>query len=459
MKTVKSLMIVIPVSLALTACDGWQKSPSSDLEELRAQAKVITQMGPDKPTTINTETVVVEKVPVYIKETDVTQSMIMLNIEDDLMWEAGKAKTVKIRASLPVPGAAVTLTAANLPEGATLNPSSAKDIYNLTWTPSLVQESTLVKIPVKFTVTITNGGQAKNAAALKGMTKELNQNILVSQTELAPTELSVTGIGAEVSEDQLTPFTVIVKVPGIDGKSTQKPRVVISYDGAAIQTGKDYQELDGSRYVIADINKKDAEYLGDSKWKVSYIFDTKNIAVQPQLNKDGTIMLQADGTRIRFSVKAYGANGRSAPETLVQAKILYTKTITAPRFDVSGLGKQGLEVSPGEKIVLQFSASSNNRNAAVNVETKSSTLPGNPQVACVTSAVGASKQDCTLTWEVPCDATSKTLKGSIPMAATSTLNGRISDVTDYSLKTVKTAKDKGLCAAPAQTAVKTAEAK
>ncbi|UYL08130.1 hypothetical protein B9G69_013850 [Bdellovibrio sp. SKB1291214] len=464
MKTVKSLMIVIPAAMALTACDGWQKSPSSDLQDMRAQAKTITEMGPDKPRTVTNEVVVEKQVEKIIKETGVTSSMILLTADSEMIFKEGEAKSYSIRASLPVPGATVGLTATNLPDGASLRPSpTEKDVYVLSWNPPMYtvgSDSALKSIQIKLVATVTDAGQAKNAATLKGMVKELDKILFVTKTTIAPSSLKVSGLNAEVSEDQLTPFSIIVTVPGIDGKSTQKPRPLISYDGQATSIGKDYQELDGSRYVIADLSKKEPEYLGNSKWKFNLIFDTKNIAVQPQLAQNGSIMSQADGTRVRFTVKAFSPNGLSTPETLVQVKIVYTKTITAPRFDVSGLGKQGLEVSPGEKIVLHFSASSNNRNAVVAVETKNSVLPGNPQVSCAVSSTGNHKQDCTLTWEVPCDATSKTLKGSIDLAATSTLNGRISDVTDYSLKTLKAAKDKKLCAAPVETAAKkAAEAK
>ncbi len=476
MKTVKSLMIVIPAAMTLAACDGWQKSPSSDLQEMRTQAKTITEMGPDKPVEVTktvyvdkpvektvTKTVIVEKeVEVKVKETDITRSMILLSADSEMTFSEGVSSSYKVRASLPVPGATVALTASNLPEGASLKPSSEKDVYVLTWNPPMYTVDAgkaLKSIPVKFTATVTNAGTSKNAEAVKGLVNELDKTLFVTKNQVAPSALTVSGIGAEVSEDQLTPFSVTVTVPGIDGKSSQKPTVLISYDGNAITAGNDFLEMDGTRYVIADLTKKDAEYIGDSKWKINLIFDTKNISVQPQLAKDGTIMLQANGTRVRFNVKALSPNGLSTAQATVQTKINYTKTISAPRFDVSGLGKQGLEVSPGEKISLKFSASSSSKNAVVAVESKNSDLPGNPQVACETSASGSNKQECTLTWEVPCDATSKTLKGAIEMTATGTLNGQIAHVTEYSLKTVKAAKSKGLCATQAKPASQAGEKK
>jgi hypothetical protein len=123
-----------------------------------------------------------------------------------------------------------------------------------------------------------------------------------------------------------------VTVPGIDGSASMKPRLVISYDGVSFTAGNSFLELDGSRYVVADLNHKDPEYLGNAQWKFSLIFDTKNISVQPQLAKDGSILKAADGSRVRLSFKAYNPYGLATPETLTQLKIRYAK----PAPDQSG---------------------------------------------------------------------------------------------------------------------------
>jgi hypothetical protein len=264
----------------------------------------------------------------------------------------------------------------------------------------------------------------------------------VFRTQEGPSGLSVSGLTSTVTEGTLTPFTITVRVPGVDNKAAQKPRLVVSYDGVSYTAGNTFLELDASRYVVSDLNQKDAEYLGDFKWKFALIFDTKNISVQPQLAKDGTILASADGSRVRVSFKAYSPNGMSTPEHLVQIKISYNKPVAAPRFDVSGLGQQGLEAIPGQTVTLKFSVSSPDTTAEVKVETKSSTLAGKPEVSC--KAATSSKQECVLNWTVPCDASASSLTGSINMTATSTVNGRISEITPYSLKVVKSSKE-NLC--------------
>lgn len=451
MKMVKNLIMMVPAAMTLAACDGWNKSPSADLETIRAQSKVVkaqNELGPDKPREI-TNTVVVEKqVEVVRQETTIDANFLNIIPDSVMTFSEGQTASFKIRAFVTIPGATIKLSASGLPEGATIEASKTeKDIYVLSWTPSLytVSSNQMVKaFTVKVTASIASTGQAKNPDAVKGLTKEVTIPLFVSRNQEAPSALTV-DLKTEVSEDALTPFTVVVKVPGIDGKTADKPRLAVTYDGVKVTAGNSFQERDGSRFVTADIKNKEPQYLGDSKWKFSLVFDTKNISVLPQLAKDGSIMQTADGARVRFSVKAFNPSGLATPESLVQVKIRYTKSITAPRFDVSGLAKQALEVSNGETVTLKFSASSADKEAVVKVESKNSTLAGNPQVSCADATTGSNKQECTLTWTVPCDAAAASLTGSVDMTATSTVNGRISDVTAYSLKTVKAATDKGLC--------------
>ncbi|MBO9665197.1 MAG: hypothetical protein J7501_00085 [Bdellovibrio sp.] len=458
MKMVKNFILVVPAAMTLAACNGWDKSPSSDLETLRAQAKVVTQMGPDKPREIIKTVVTTKTDTKTVEEKTVDASFLNIVNEPVMAFSEGKAATYKFRAFTTIPGAVVKLTAKGateqLPEGLSIQLSKTeKDVYVVSWTPALYTvkaESRLIK--VNLVLSVVNPGQAPNPEAVKGLTAESSIVLLVTKTQQAPSNVKVEGLKSEINEGTLTPFTVTVTVPGIDGKAVQKPVINASFDGVSVTAGNSFQELDGSRHIIADLNKKDPEYLGDSKWKYSLIFDTKNISVQPQLAKDGSIMKSADGTRVRFVVKVNN-NGLEA-SSLVQTKIRYNKSIAAPRFDLSGIAKQALEISAGESVSLKFFALSADKNAVVKVETKNSALAGNPQVTCADSATGSSKQDCTLTWTAPCDATAEQLTGAVEMTATSTVDGRISEVTSYSLKTVKAAADKGLCQEAAKTEAK-----
>ncbi|WP_155724073.1 hypothetical protein [Bdellovibrio bacteriovorus] len=453
MKHMPTLIPVIALSLFTAACGEYQKDPAPGLATMRENAKVQTQQGPDKPREI-TKTVVVEKPVLVVKEeSTIDEKFIVITPDAQMTFNEGQQAQFKIRARVLVPGIEIKLSAQGLPEGARLEKSTQeKDLYILTWNPALYTvpaNAAMKSYTAKVVAEVSKANTQAEADKLKGLVREKEFNIFLFRNQEAPSGLTVTGLNSEVNEGSLVPFTVTVKIPGIDNKAPQKPRLVVSYDGVSYTAGNSFLELDGARYVVADLNKKDAEYLGDSNWKFTLIFDTKNISVQPQLAKDGAIMASADGTRVRLSFKVYSPYGLSTPESLTQVKVRYTKAIQAPRFDLSGLGQQGLVVSPGQSVNLKFAVSSADNQALVKVESAVSTLPGTPVVECKNSATTAAKQECSLTWTVPCDAKSEQLNGEITMNAQAVINGRNSDVTPYKLKVVASTEDKKLCATEA----------
>ncbi|WP_413944532.1 hypothetical protein [Bdellovibrio sp. HCB-162] len=453
MKNTKTLLPLVALTLAAVGCGEYKKDPASGLAEMRKNAKVQAQQGPDKPREI-TNTVIVEKPVVVVKEeSTIDEKFIVITPDAQMTFNEGQQAQFKIRARVLVPGIEIKLTASGLPDGAKLEKSTQeKDLYILTWTPALYTvpaNAAMKSYTAKVSAEVTSSSSQVEADKLKGLVREKEFNIFLFRNQEAPSALTVAGLASEVNEGSLVPFTVTVKVPGTDNKAPQKPRLVVSYDGVSYTAGNSFLELDGARYVVADLNKKEAEYLGDSKWKFTLIFDTKNISVQPQLAKDGSILSNADGTRVRLSFKVYSPYGLSTPESLTQVKVRYTKPIAAPRFDLSGLGQQGLQVSPGQNVTLNFVVSSADKDAVVKVEPATSSLPGSPKVECKASAATAAKQECVLTWSVPCDATAANLGGEISMNAQSVVNGRNSDVTAYKLKVLASQEDKKLCPAEA----------
>lgn len=338
MNFLKTTLLAVPVTLALTGCGDWQKNPvpesknattgeAFDLETLRKHSKDVITHGQDKPREI-TNTVIVEKPVVVVKEeSTIDQKFIVITPDNQMTFNEGQEATFKVYARVLVPGVQIKLTGSNLPEGATLTASQTeKDLYLLKWTPALYTLSSnenMKSFNVKLTAEIVSVSSQQNADKLKGLVREKEVSLFLFKNQEAPSGLAIDGLTNEISQGQETPFTVTVKVPGIDGRSAQKPRLVISYDGVSYTTGNDFLELDGSRHVVADKNKKDPEYLGDSRWKFSLVFDTKNISVQPQLAKDGSFMVKATGLRVRLSFKAYSPNSLSTPETLSQLKIRF----------------------------------------------------------------------------------------------------------------------------------------
>lgn len=453
MKKNQTLLTIMSLSLFAVGCGEYQKNPVADLQQMRQHARIEIEKGPDKPRTITNEIVVEKQVLVVKEESTIDEKLIVITPDAQMTFNEGKKGRFNIRARVLVPGISVKLTAQGLPEGARLEKSKTeKDLYVLIWNPALYTVPTtgvMKTFNVKVSAEVDGAENAQVAEKLKGLVREKEFSLFLFKNQEAPTSLAVSGLAAEINENTLTPFSVTVKVPGIDGKSPQKPRLVVSYDGVSYTAGNSFLELDGSRYVVADLNKKDAEYLGDSNWKFTMLFDTKNIALQPQLAKDGSLLAKADGTRVRLSFKVFSPSGIATPESLTQVKIRYTKTISAPRFDVSGLGQQGLQVSPGQKVTLKFTVATADSQARVQVEAPSTSLPGAPGLECKNSAAGAAKQDCTLTWSVPCNTSAEQLTGDISMDAVSAVNGRNSEVTAYKLKVLPSKEDKKLCSTEA----------
>ncbi|WP_374028840.1 hypothetical protein [Bdellovibrio bacteriovorus] len=333
MKNTQTLIPVLALSL-LAGCGEYSKDPVPELQKMRENAKVQIQQGPDKAREI-VKTEIVEKEVVVVKEeSTIDEKFIVITPDPQMTFNEGQTSQFKIRARVLVPGIEVKLTAAGLPEGARLERSQKeKDLYLLTWTPALYSipaNYAMKSYPVKITAEVTSANNQAEADKLKGLVREKEVNLFLFRNQEVPSELAVAGLTQEVNEGTLVPFTITVKVPGIDDKTPVKPTLVVSYDAVSYTAGNRFLELDGARYVMLDATKKDAEYLGDSKWKFTRVFDTKNISVQPQLAKDGTVLAGADGTRVRLSFKVYSPYGLSTPESLTQVKIRYAQPVTTP---------------------------------------------------------------------------------------------------------------------------------
>jgi hypothetical protein len=153
---------------------------------------------------------------------------------------------------------------------------------------------------------------------------------------------------------------------------------------------------------------------------------------------------------VRLNVKAYAPSGSSTPEITKKVQITLTKPIDAPKFDLSGLGKESLELTPGEAVNLNFVITSADAASSLKVELPNvKAMVGSPSLSCKASSTSAAKQDCTLSWKVPCSANDNDLSQQINMSAVATSAGRSSQVTNYTLKTVRSQKDKAASCTPA----------
>lgn len=324
----KNVNLLLIATLFVAACGGKKNPVGEDLKTIREDGKKVHEMGPQKPVTVTHVEVVEKPVQVLREESTIDDKFLVIAPDPEMSFNEGQKSTYKIRARILIPGVQIKLTAKDLPAGATLTASTAeKDLYLLSWTPeyyTIPTNSNMKTYPVKLVAQVVSAQKAEDMEKLKALVREKEVSLFLFRNQELPSELKISGLPNEVlAGSEPTPFTVTVKVPGMDDRSPQKPRLVITYDGVSYTAGQSFLELDGSRYVVADPSKKGPEYLGQFKWKFSLLFDTKNIPVQPQLAKDGTIMANADGTRARMSFKVYSGFGLSTPDTLFQIKIRY----------------------------------------------------------------------------------------------------------------------------------------
>lgn len=329
MMNTRSVLLAVTALSLLNACSDWNKEPANGFDNLNAQARTEQEQilwekqNPQRPVEPVKVPVIKEVIVPY--EVSKDNSTLVISAEDQMDFTEGKAMTYKIRTSTPLTGLKFELKADGLPQGVSIVKSTTeKDTYLLTWTPSystVRSDNAYEKIAVKFYPEILKSSDPKDAEKLKGLTILKNVKLVVFKSQEAPSDLKVQGLASEVNEGELVTFTVTVKVPGSDKNSVKKPELFVGYDNVSATTGNNFLELDGSRHVVSDLSKKDAEYLGDFNWKFTRIFDTKYISVQPQLGKDGKVVATANGTRVRLSFKVVNGNNIGTEAKLVQVKI------------------------------------------------------------------------------------------------------------------------------------------
>ncbi len=446
----KNTSLVLTLILALAGC-GTKKNPvGSDLTQIRKEGKVATEMGPAKPTQVTNTVIVKDQEKVNYEVTPLDQNAFVISLDPQMSFNEGQSNQYKIRARSLIKDVQIKLVAENLPTGATLTASpDEKDLYLLSWTPAyhtIASNENMKTFSVDLKTEVLSAPDTETLKKLKDLNQNKKISLFLFKNQELPSDLKINGLPSEVKEGtEPFSFTVTALIPGMDKNSAQKPRLVVSYDGMSYSAGHDYLEMDGSRYVVADSNKKDPEYLGKGIWKFTLQFDTKNISVQPELAKDGKLMSNADGTYTRLSFKIYNAIGLSTPETLAQVKILYNRPIATPRFDLSGLAQKDLEVSRGEKIDLKFIVSSADTQAHIQVTQETTNLPGSPAVQCQSSSKGDNIQNCRLTWNVPCDVSSSDLTGALSMTAVNSADSSDASTTHYTLNTKASSREKKLC--------------
>jgi hypothetical protein len=454
MKQFKSIVTIILPTLILAACGDYQKNPVDNLEEIRAKGKAEQELGPQKPKEIvkwkdRPVAVPVEQGSINSNFVTITEEATAGQKDTSPDFYEGQTKSLAFRVRTSNNGIKVKLTIQEKtrPQGAEFKQSTSdKDVYLLTWTPApyTVGNGEKAAFVVKLSAVLESAATKQLETQFKSVTHDKEVRLYVFKQKVAVPTHKVEGLPSEIKEGDIVTFTVTAVVPGVDDKSKAKPVLSAYYDGKNLTGDNSFQELDGYKYL--NTNPSEPQYVGNYTWKFTRLFDTKNNAVDVQLAKDGSVMKNSDGTRVRvsFKVKSPLYDFVSA-ESVSLIKITYNKPASAPRFDLVGLGQPKLVVNPGQKTTLNFVVTSAEKTAKVQVSTAPSKLAGSPAVVCKDSKEGSFKQDCTMTWEVPCDAAKDQITGTVQMSAVAIVNGQNSDETRYDLAVEPNKVDQKLC--------------
>lgn len=309
----------------VTSCSPHSKQPVEDIAEFRKHAitqdkikeQTITeeQSSPVEPHVIR-ETVIVKEPQILIQEqAKIDDSLLIIDTQDILSFVEGIPETYQIKVRHLAPKLTSTLTAENLPEGMKIQKKSSdsvQDIYELSWTPSLYfvnsqrfHEEQDIHIEAKST---------SSEPLLKSLIKRDTLKILVTRQNVAPSDLEVVGLPAEIKNQTQTKFSIKVKVPGIDDRSLSKPILVKSVDPSTLTQGSQKQ-WDASRHVLFS-NQPALKYLGNEIWQFDLVVDTKDISAQAS-------QLPA---KMQMLMRVFSPNGLVTPSQVIQ----FTLTSEAP---------------------------------------------------------------------------------------------------------------------------------
>jgi hypothetical protein len=334
MKNLLQLTLLAPLVL-LTACgSGSASNAVDDLDQIRANAKKELTYG-RQPIPERIQYVTRDK-EVIKEQATLTDNYFKIDLSEKMMsFYEGQASVYKITLRVQDTELKMKLTAKGLPAGAELkdvstpkNPNS----YELRWTPALYTISYDEQPPKAMTATLIpvliSAKTSAKAETVKGLSLERTILFNVFRNQEKPSELVLSGLGADVQEGQVVPFSVVAKFPGVDGNAPVKPNLGLFKDTTTQVLGSNYLEMDGTRYVSPDLSldpkHEGLEYLGDYKWKFNLVFDTKNNPVESQKLKDGSLPA-VNFTQVRLGIRVFGAFNAS-PAKVVRVKILRTPT-------------------------------------------------------------------------------------------------------------------------------------
>lgn len=230
-----------------------------------------------------------------------------------------KVDSYGIKIATDTDGADVKIDRVMAPTGA------PTDTWTVTWTPPqgfVGSKEVDRKVGFKLELIDVKSSDPSVEATFRMIEKVQDGSFRVRRSGKPPEIVKVSGLGEEVAQGSMAPFSVEVFDPAsFDGNP---PRLDVFFQGTNKSTNS-YQ-ANGATYIRTETVPK---FLGQGRWKFDFIFDARNNDVGAQLGPDGKRVPEATHLETAYWFKVYGAGGIMSPQQQKTTRIKYLKPQTA----------------------------------------------------------------------------------------------------------------------------------
>jgi len=299
MKKIGLLITVAGFAAAISACGPTKKNPMEAYPTLEG----VPVGHPDAADNVQKEYIVIDGdtnvLVTKVNQEDpratggIGQNVLQESVftvttdKQNINFTSGKPGEFNFTVKLTKGKGKFELDASNVPADAKIdvvkNNGSSVD-YKFSWTASAIPEGqsdieSTLKISIK---NITEDETAKNEfAALQLKSRDIP--FVVRKDDNKPT-FEVKGLSGNRKIGEVHKFSVEVTGPTGYTGSPLVPRVFFSPINMVNRDG--LVAANGAYFVAIDAEKSAVEKIGDNKWRVNYVFDTKNPQMLPQFDKN-----------------------------------------------------------------------------------------------------------------------------------------------------------------------------
>lgn len=183
--------------------------------------------------------------------------------------------------------------------------------YKVSWTPikgtiaadkfSIIDSFKISLKDVEYVSPDTKVNDETKAVLESLMLKTTDIAYVVRKDDQIPT-IKVNGLDKNLTVGEITKFSVDITAPS-SYTSPEPLGPEVFFDLVNIVNSKGLVEANGAYFVSVDPEKNKMEKLGNNKWRIHYIFDTKNVAMLPQFDKNLKVVENSDKLYVSLSFR------------------------------------------------------------------------------------------------------------------------------------------------------------